>query len=96
MSTQKLGRYDLTRVIGKGAMGVADEGRDPNLDRRVAIKTILVDNLTAEAVADYEVRFKTEAKSAARLSIPTSSAFTTPTGMGTSPSWSWNSFKVKT
>lgn len=70
MSTQKLGRYDLTRVIGKGAMGVVYEGRDPNLDRRVAIKTILVDNLTAEAVADYEVRFKTEAKSAARLQHP--------------------------
>ena len=51
-------------------MGVVYEGRDPNLDRRVAIKTILVDNLTAEAVADYEVRFKTEAKSAARLQHP--------------------------
>lgn len=70
MSIQKLGRYDLNRVIGKGAMGLVYEGRDPNLDRRVAIKTILVENLTAEAIADYEVRFKTEAKSAARLQHP--------------------------
>ena len=70
MSTQKLGRYDLNRVIGKGAMGLVYEGRDPNLDRRVAIKTILVENLSSEAIADYEIRFKTEAKSAARLQHP--------------------------
>ena len=42
MSLKKLGRYDLIRVVGKGAMGLVYEGRDPNLDRRVAIKTIRV------------------------------------------------------
>jgi serine/threonine protein kinase len=70
MSLKKLGRYDLVRVLGKGAMGLVYEGRDPNLDRRVAIKTIKVENLSDESAAEYEVRFRTEARSAARLQHP--------------------------
>ncbi len=70
MSIKKLGRYELIRVLGKGAMGLVYEGRDPNLDRRVAIKTIKVDNLSEEEAAEYEVRFRTEARSAARLQHP--------------------------
>ena len=60
----------MIRVLGKGAMGLVYEGRDPNLDRRVAIKTIKVENLSDEAAAEYEVRFRTEARSAARLQHP--------------------------
>ena len=67
---EKLGRYDIIRVLGKGAMGLVYEARDPNLDRRVAIKTIKVENLPEEAVAEYEARFRTEARSAARLQHP--------------------------
>jgi serine/threonine-protein kinase len=67
---KKLGRYDLVRVLGKGAMGVVYEGRDPNLDRQVAIKTIMVDGLGPVAAAEYEERFRTEARSAARLQHP--------------------------
>lgn len=70
MSLKKLGRYDLIRVLGRGAMGLVYEGRDPNLDRRVAIKTIKVENLSDEAAAEYEVRFRVEARSAARLQHP--------------------------
>jgi eukaryotic-like serine/threonine-protein kinase len=70
VSLKKLGRYDLVRVLGKGAMGVVYEGRDPNLDRRVAIKTVKVENLSEEAAAEYEARFRTEARSAARLQHP--------------------------
>ncbi|MDB5944667.1 MAG: protein kinase (serine/threonine-protein kinase)-like protein, partial [Ramlibacter sp.] len=70
MSLKKLGRYDLVRVLGKGAMGVVYEGRDPNLERRVAIKTVKVENLSEEAAAEYEARFRTEARSAARLQHP--------------------------
>jgi eukaryotic-like serine/threonine-protein kinase len=70
VSLKKLGRYDLVRVLGKGAMGVVYEGRDPNLDRRVAIKTVKVENLSEEAAAEYESRFRTEARSAARLQHP--------------------------
>lgn len=67
---EKLGRYEIIRVLGKGAMGVVYEGRDPNLDRRVAIKTIRVQSLNAEAAAEYEGRFRIEARSAARLHHP--------------------------
>jgi eukaryotic-like serine/threonine-protein kinase len=70
VSLKKLGRYDLIRVLGKGAMGIVYEGRDPNLDRRVAIKTVKVENLSEEAAAEYEHRFRTEARSAARLQHP--------------------------
>ena len=70
MSLKKLGRYELLRVVGKGAMGLVYEGLDPNLNRRVAIKTIKVENLSEEAAAEYEVRFRVEAQSAARLQHP--------------------------
>jgi serine/threonine-protein kinase len=70
VTLKKLGRYELIRVLGKGAMGVVYEGRDPNLDRRVAIKTVKVENLSEEAAAEYEHRFRTEARSAARLQHP--------------------------
>ncbi len=70
MTLKKLGRYDLLRVLGQGAMGVVYEGRDPNLDRRVAIKTVRVENLSEAAASEYEARFRTEARSAARLQHP--------------------------
>ena len=70
VSLRKLGRYDIVRILGKGAMGIVYEGRDPNLDRPVAIKTVKVENLAPEAAAEYEARFRTEARSAARLQHP--------------------------
>ncbi len=33
-------------------MGIVYEGRDPNLDRHVAIKTVKVENLSEEAAAE--------------------------------------------
>ena len=70
MKSTKLGRYDLVGVIGDGAMGFVYEAFDPNLKRRVAIKTIKVENLSAVAAQEYEARFRTEAQSAARLQHP--------------------------
>ena len=67
---EKLGRYDIVRVLGKGAMGVVYEGRDPNLERKVAIKTIRVQGLSPAAATEYEGRFRTEARSAARVRGP--------------------------
>ena len=65
-----LGRYNIERTLGKGAMGVVYEGIDPRLGRRVAIKTILKTQLDEETARDYSVRFVREAQAVARLNHP--------------------------
>jgi len=68
---KKLGRYELRRVLGKGAMGVVYEGFDPTLGRRVAVKTILRSvALDEETQRDYAERFEREARAVARLNHP--------------------------
>src|SRR6185295_2304409 len=64
---KKLGRYEVKGVLGKGAMGLVYDGRDPNLDRRVAIKTILTRKLDAEAARLISLRFEREVHAVARL-----------------------------
>ena len=39
---ESLGKYEIKRTLGKGAMGVVYEGWDPIIARRVAIKTVRV------------------------------------------------------
>src|SRR3954469_1384143 len=65
-----LGRYNIERTLGKGAMGVVYEGVDPRLGRRVAIKTILKSHLDEETARDYSMRFVREAQAVARLNHP--------------------------
>ena len=68
---KQLGRYDLTSVLGKGAMGIVYEGMDPRLNRKVAIKTILKGHMDDEdAAKEYSMRFMREAQSVARLNHP--------------------------
>src|SRR5258706_7089252 len=65
---KQLGRYDLTGVLGKGAMGIVYEGMDPKLHRKVAIKTILKGHMDDdEAAKEYSMRFMREAQAVARL-----------------------------
>jgi serine/threonine protein kinase len=65
-----LGRYNIERILGKGAMGVVYEGLDPKLNRRVAIKTILKSHLDPDTAKDYSMRFSREAQAVARLNHP--------------------------
>src|SRR5690349_9095321 len=64
---KSLGRYKIRGVLGKGAMGLVYDGVDPNLDRRVAIKTILTRKLDPEAARMISVRFEREVRAVARL-----------------------------
>jgi hypothetical protein len=68
---ERLGRYRITRVLGKGAMGLVYAAHDPVLDRQVAIKTILHPALQETGpVPDASSRFVREAQAIARLTHP--------------------------
>ena len=65
------GRYVIRRELGRGTMGVVYEAYDTLLARTVAVKTIdLTLAASAGASRDFEQRFFTEARVAARLSHP--------------------------
>jgi serine/threonine protein kinase len=67
----RLGRYELIHEIGKGAMGVVYRGRDPRLNREVAIKAIpLADEFDPDDLEQARARFFREAEMAGRLSHP--------------------------
>jgi WD40 repeat protein len=63
-SLGRLGSYEITRVIGRGGMGIVLEGRDTRLDRVVAVK-VLAPQLAVGAAARQ--RFLREARAAAAV-----------------------------
>ncbi|HLB14278.1 MAG TPA: protein kinase [Burkholderiales bacterium] len=68
---QRLGKYELVEVLGRGAMGVVYKAFDPDIHRTVAIKTIrkeLIDD--DDHTGMMMARFKNEARAAGRLSHP--------------------------
>jgi len=67
----KIGRYQVERLLGRGAMGSVYLGRDQQLDRAVAIKTVRHLDLEEKRKQTFLERFKNEARAAARLSHPT-------------------------
>lgn len=70
MTDRRFGRYHVVRPLGMGAMGQVYEGHDPQIDRRVAIKTIRLDELSPAMVAEFEARFRAEMRAAGRLQHP--------------------------
>jgi serine/threonine protein kinase len=66
----KLGKYEIRRELGKGAMGVVYEGFDPIIERTVAIKTIRPEQLEKMQAVEILARFKREAQAAGRLNHP--------------------------
>src|SRR5512145_611084 len=64
---EKLGRFEIKGLLGRGAMGEVYLGIDPALGREVAIKTILA---TAAQGDDAKQRFSREAKAAGVLNHP--------------------------
>ena len=68
---QRIGRYEVIKTIGKGAMGVVYKARDPLLDRVVAVKTIMSPQGQGKRVRSaFLERFQREAKAAAKMQHP--------------------------
>lgn len=66
-----LGRYVIEREIGRGAMATVYQGRDPKINRVVAIKAIpLAREFGDEELEEARRRFFREAESAGRLNHP--------------------------
>ncbi|MCP5091254.1 MAG: protein kinase [Gammaproteobacteria bacterium] len=68
---QKLGRYVVQRRIGRGAMGAVYLGKDPRINRSVAVKAIPIEKeFEDEELKEARLRFYREAESAGRLTHP--------------------------
>lgn len=66
----KIGRYEVSGLLGAGAMGNVYLARDPELDRAVAIKTVRYASLPSDSLDTFLERFRNEARAAARLHHP--------------------------
>jgi eukaryotic-like serine/threonine-protein kinase len=68
---ESLGKYEIKRTLGRGAMGIVYEGWDPIIARRVAIKTVkLPENADDPETEEALARFRREAQAAGRLTHP--------------------------
>jgi len=65
--TGRIGKYDIVKPLGKGAMGIVYLAKDSMLDREVALK-VMVSNIADDP--ELKMRFEREAKAVAKLSHP--------------------------
>ncbi len=63
----RLGKFEVVRLLGRGAMGEVYLGRDPKLGREVALKVITAGSVVGEEAHE---RFEREARAAALLNHP--------------------------
>jgi len=64
----EFGRYKILKELGRGAMGVVYLGKDPKINREVAIKTLDYSQFTKKELNTVKNRFFREAEAAGRLS----------------------------
>ena len=69
---EKIGKYKISGILGKGAMGIVYKALDPDINREVAIKTVRFDLVSEEDSENEEImeRFMREAQSAGKLTHP--------------------------
>ncbi len=65
-----LGRYEVLKELGRGAMGIVYLGKDPKINRDVAIKTLRYEEFDEGQLAEVKSRFFREAEAAGKLSHP--------------------------
>ena len=71
MEKPMLGRYQVDKEIGRGAMGMVYLGHDPKIGRTVAIKTLMLSQeFEGEKLVEVKERFFREAETAGRLNHP--------------------------
>ncbi len=70
MEDGRLGKYVISGILGKGAMGTVYDAHDPIIDRRVAIKTLTLPDAGDTETQEELARFKREAQAAGRLTHP--------------------------
>ena len=68
--SRRFGRYEIVAELGRGAVGVVYQARDPQIDRMVALKTIVLPGLDPKEEEEYRQRFLVEAQAAGRLQHP--------------------------
>ncbi len=68
--TATRGRFEVVRLIGRGAMGAVYLAHDTLIGRPVALKTVHLDSLQDQPVAGRRPRLGDEARTAGRLSHP--------------------------
>ncbi|MBK7659354.1 MAG: protein kinase [Betaproteobacteria bacterium] len=66
----KIGKYDVQGVLGKGASGMVYRGFDPGIKRPVALKVIAKDSLDPGDLEYVLSRFRHEAEAVGRLTHP--------------------------
>ena len=62
-----LGRYEIVKELGRGAMGTVFLGKDPRINREVAIKTLRYEEIDAEQIDEVKKRFFREAEAAGSI-----------------------------
>ena len=68
---ERIGKYQISAVLGRGSMGTVYKGFDPHIHRPVAIKTIHRELLgDSSAVDSIAARFRNEAKAVGRIQHP--------------------------
>lgn len=69
-SPETIGKYRVRRTLGRGGMGAVVEAFDPDVERRVAIKTVHPHLTGGEDREAYLERFRREAQATARCQHP--------------------------